>query len=135
VGGGSITWSNPRGNRAPHFLHGRKIGPHPVPRANGANGMLAWVFFFFVAFGSKVILATAMIYLILEEERGCPSCDAETALLRMGLPGRLLSLCSGGRVQKRWCPQCGWEGLTRSGTLNQPVSRQRGAIPRPTPER
>jgi hypothetical protein len=86
--------------------------------------MLLWVFFFFVAFGSKVILATAMIYLILEEDRGCPSCDAETLLMRMGPGGRALSLLSWGRVQKRWCPRCGWEGLTRTGTRNRPLSSE-----------
>jgi hypothetical protein len=95
--------------------------------------MLLWLLFFFIAFGSKVILAFAMIYLILEEERGCPSCDAETVLVRMGLGGRWLSFLTWGRVQKRWCPRCGWEGLTRTGTLNRPVatrpSRSRTTIP------
>jgi hypothetical protein len=83
--------------------------------------MLLWILFFFIAFGSKVILAFAMIYLILEEERGCPSCDGETVLVRMGLGGRWLSLLTGGRVQKRWCARCRWEGLTRTGTRNRPL--------------
>jgi hypothetical protein len=93
--------------------------------------MLIWIFFFFVAFGAKVILAFAMIYLILEEERGCPSCDAETILVRMGLAGRALSLLTFGRVQRRWCPRCGWEGLTRTGA---PARRTGlGAPPRRAP--
>lgn len=83
--------------------------------------MLAWLLFFFVAFGSKVVLAVAMIYLILEEERGCPSCDGETLLLRMRLPGRVLTALTLGRVQRRWCPRCGWQGLTRTGRLNRPA--------------
>jgi hypothetical protein len=36
----------------------------------------------------------------------------------MGPAGRLLSWLSRGAVQRRWCPRCGWEGLTRSGTLD-----------------
>ena len=84
--------------------------------------MLVWLLFFFIAFGSKVVLATAMIYLILEEERGCPSCDGETMLVRMGFFGSTLSRLTLGRVQKRWCPRCGWEGLTRTGRLNRPLS-------------
>jgi hypothetical protein len=84
--------------------------------------MLLWLLFFFIAFGSKVILATAMIYLMLEEERGCPSCDGETVLMRMGFLGGALSRLSSGRVQKRWCPRCGWEGMTRTGRLNRPLS-------------
>lgn len=101
---------------------------HRNTDSSNLGRMLAWLLFFFVAFGSKVLLATAMIYLILEEERGCPSCDRETLLVRMGPMGRIASLLSMGRVQKRWCPRCGWEGLTRTGTL-QPgavVSAGRG---------
>lgn len=87
--------------------------------------MLLWLLFFFIAFGSKVVLATAMIYLMLEEERGCPSCDEPTLLMRMGTLGRVLSTVSLGRVQKRWCPRCGWEGLTRTGRHNRPVATSR----------
>jgi hypothetical protein len=96
--------------------------------------MLLWIFFFFIAFGSKVILAFAMIYLILEEERGCPSCDQETALVRMGLAGRWLALLTGGRVQKRWCPRCGWEGLTRTGSVERTSRGQARPAP-PTQSR
>jgi hypothetical protein len=34
--------------------------------------MLTWIFFFFVAFGSKVVLAFAMIYLIFPSDRAHP---------------------------------------------------------------
>ena len=82
--------------------------------------MLAWIFFFFVAFGAKVVLAFAMIYLIFPSDRVCSECDGETLPIRMGPVGRSLSWMSRGAVQRRWCPRCGWEGLTRSGRLNRP---------------
>lgn len=83
--------------------------------------MLTWIFFFFLAFGAKVLLAFAMIYLIFPADRVCNECDGETLPIQMGPVGRLLSLLSLGRIQRRWCPQCGWEGLTRSGRLNRPA--------------
>ena len=79
-----------------------------------------WVFFFFVAFGSKVLLAAATIYLLLPKERQCDECDGETIPIRMGAVARGFSRVFAGKVQRRWCPQCGWEGLTRTGRLNPP---------------
>lgn len=79
--------------------------------------MLTWIVFFFIAFGAKVVLAFAMIYLIFPTDRVCSECDGETLPIRMGVVGRLLSWMSRGAVQRRWCPRCGWEGLTRSGRL------------------
>ena len=84
--------------------------------------MLMWICFFFLAFGAKALLAFAMIYLIFPADRVCNECDGETMLVQMGVMGRLLSALSLGRVQRRWCPHCGWEGLTRSGRMNRPGS-------------
>ena len=82
--------------------------------------LLYWLMFIFIAFGAKLLLAIAMIYLILSADRVCNVCDAETIPIRMGPVGRLLSWISRGAVQRRWCPRCGWEGLTRSGRMNRP---------------
>jgi len=81
--------------------------------------MLTWIFFFFLAFGAKALLAFAMIYLIFPSDRVCNECDGDTMLVQMGPMGRILSVFSLGRVQRRWCPRCGWEGLTRSGRMNR----------------
>ena len=83
--------------------------------------MLTWIFFFFIAFGAKVLLAFAMIYWMLSTDRVCNECDGETLPIQMGPFGRSLSMLSFGRVQRRWCPRCGWEGLTRTGRLNRPA--------------
>jgi len=94
--------------------------------------MLTWIFFFFVAFGAKALLACAMIYLIFPADRVCSECDGETLPIRMGVVGRTLSLASRGAVQRRWCPRCGWEGLTRSGRLNRPGTYAAEVPPEPT---
>jgi hypothetical protein len=75
--------------------------------------MYYWLYFFFVAFGSKVLLAAVMIYLLFPAETRCTGCDGETLLLRMGPAGRLASRLMLGRLQRRWCPRCGWEGMVR----------------------
>jgi hypothetical protein len=76
--------------------------------------MLFWLSFFFVAFGAKLLLALATIYLILPGERSCVQCDGETVAVRMGPAGRLLAAALRGTVERRWCPRCGWEGMSRA---------------------
>lgn len=80
--------------------------------------MLTWISFFFVAFFAKLGLAAAMCYLIFSADRTCDGCDSETLPVRMGAAGRLLNRLLLGRLQKRWCPRCGWQGITRTGSLN-----------------
>lgn len=75
---------------------------------------LTYALFFFVAFGAKVVLAAATIYLIFPSERECPQCDCETLPVRMGALGRGVSRLMLGTLQRRWCPRCGWEGTTRT---------------------
>ena len=77
--------------------------------------------FFFVAFGAKVVLAVAMIYLLFPSDRECPQCSAETLPLRMGAVGRFTRRLLLGTIQRRWCPRCGWEGTTRTGRSGRPV--------------
>jgi|SRR5690606_33587130 len=87
-----------------------------------------WLFFFFVAFGAKVLLAFVMIYLLLPTDQHCSHCDDETLLIRPSRLGRIGFALSRGRVQYRWCPSCGWEGLAkRSG-------RRRPKTPAHTPD-
>ena len=82
--------------------------------------MLMWLLFFFLAFGAKVVLAVAMIFLVLDSERDCAACATDTLPLQMTGWNRVLSVLSLGVVQRRWCPRCKWEGLTRTGRLNRP---------------
>jgi len=116
-------WFNPREHAGPGGVPerpasckegGKQTSQEPEP---SWYPMLMWLLFFFVAFGAKAILAVAMIYLMLESERDCANCACETIPIRMGGGGRALQALSMGYVQRRWCPRCGWEGLTRSGRM------------------
>ena len=77
--------------------------------------LLTWILFFLIAFVAKAGLAAAMCYLIFPDQRSCDQCDADTLPVRMGSLGRVLNLLMRGRLQKRWCPRCGWQGMTRTG--------------------
>jgi hypothetical protein len=75
-----------------------------------------YLLFFFVTVGAKLVMALVMIYYLLPADRRCPECDGETVLLGGGKGGRLRARLFFGRVQWRWCPRCGWEGMTRRVT-------------------
>jgi hypothetical protein len=87
--------------------------------------MLTWLFFFFVAFGAKALLAAATIYFLIPAERSCDGCDCETLPMQMGRGGRLASALTLGTLQRRWCPRCRWEGMTRTGHLRHPFALAR----------
>jgi hypothetical protein len=74
-----------------------------------------YLLYFFVTFISKAILALVVCFYIFPTERTCDGCDCETLPVRMGPVGRMASRLTGGRLQRRWCPRCGREGLTRAG--------------------
>lgn len=87
---------------------------------------LYWLFFFFVAFGAKVLLAFAMIFLLLPTDRSCNQCDEDTLLIRVNRLGRMGAALTFGLVQWRWCPRCGWEGLARRAPVLHPSQRPSG---------
>jgi hypothetical protein len=91
--------------------------------------LFTWIAFFFMAFIAKLLLAVAMCYFIFPAERTCDSCDAETLPVRMGAAGRLMSRLMLGTLQKRWCPRCGWQGITRTGRLPDAYATVPGVEP------
>lgn len=72
-----------------------------------------WLLFIFLAFISKALLAFVIIYLLLPGDRSCGHCNEETLLIRVNRAARLGFALALGRLQWRWCPRCGWEGLAR----------------------
>jgi hypothetical protein len=85
-----------------------------------------WLLFFFVAFGAKALLALVTIYYIFPSERSCPECDGDTLPLRMSAPGRLAARLMRGRIGRRWCPRCGWDGMVRT-ELHDPAAPEPAA--------
>lgn len=72
-----------------------------------------YLLFFFVTVGAKLLLALVMMYFLLPRERSCTGCDGDTLLLEGSRAVRLGTRLLLGRVQWRWCPRCGWEGMAR----------------------
>lgn len=91
--------------------------------------LMMWLLFFFLAFGAKALLAVVMIFLVLDSERDCASCATETLPLQMTGWDRVMSVLSLGYVQRRWCPRCGWEGLTRTGRMNRAGAESSAGAP------
>jgi hypothetical protein len=58
--------------------------------------------------GLRVMAVGVLALFIIRPVRGCPACFQDTAPLRK----RWLTLVSR-RMEWRWCPACGWEGLAR----------------------
>ncbi|CAN5816072.1 hypothetical protein BH23GEM6_BH23GEM6_08180 [soil metagenome] len=98
-----------------------------------------YTLFLFIAFGSKLLLALLMIYMLLPTQTSCNSCDEETLLIQPSGAGRFFNRLSGGRVQRRWCPRCEWFGFSRpiasasrprttGGRLRKPSPRDRPEI-------
>ena len=87
-----------------------------------------WALFFFVTVGAKLVLAVVMIYFLLPADRRCAECDEQTILLGGGRAGRLRTRLFLGRVHTRWCPRCGWQGLSRRVPDPEPVVPVTGAL-------
>ncbi len=56
----------------------------------------------------RVAIITAVAYLLLPRGSPCPHCGADMAAIRNRLFDRLLPM-----LQRRWCVECGWNGIVR----------------------
>src|SRR5437764_13763547 len=82
-----------------------------------------------VTVAMRVAIVTAVVYLLLPRGPLCPHCGIEMVPLRNRFLDRLLPA-----LQRRWCLECGWDGVARRGRA--PVARGRGLgsrNPPPTP--
>lgn len=80
-----------------------------------------------VTVAMRVVIVTAVVYLLLPRGPLCPQCGIEMAGLRNRFFDRLLPL-----LQRRWCLECGWNGVVRrTGTARARPSARR-STPRPT---
>src|SRR5947207_15014682 len=56
----------------------------------------------------RVAIVTAVVYLLLPRGPLCPHCGIEMVPLRNRFLDRLLPA-----LQRRWCLECGWDGVVR----------------------
>jgi hypothetical protein len=72
------------------------------------------VVFVFAVLGTKLIIALWVIYYLFPDTRTCPECAEQTIPLQMDWLERFCgSLLFLGKVRRRWCPECAWEGFAR----------------------
>jgi len=89
--------------------------------------LIVAVLLFTVLLRFAIILAVA--YLLLPKHARCPHCDAEMMPIRNRFLRRVVPW-----IERRWCMECGWNGVvrrSRTPTRRDPAPRP---APRPTPE-
>lgn len=73
----------------------------------------------------RVAIILAVAYLLLPRGPLCPHCGIEMVALRNRFFDRLLPA-----LQRRWCLECGWNGIVRR--VRAAPTRRRAATPRPS---
>src|SRR5256885_16140550 len=75
----------------------------------------------------RVAIVTAVVYLLLPQGPLCPHCNFEMVAIRNRALDRLVPA-----LQRRWCLECGWNGVVRrGGTPRRPRARGGAAAPPP----
>src|SRR2546429_9802581 len=78
----------------------------------------------------RVAIVTAVVYLLLPQGALCPHCNVEMVAVRNRVLDRLVPV-----LQRRWCLECGWNGVVRrgGGARARAPPRPRGPPPPPPP--
>src|SRR5205814_4155514 len=76
----------------------------------------------------RVAIVTAVVYLLLPQGSLCPHCNLEMVAVRNRVLDQLVPV-----LQRRWCLECGWNGVVRRVRSAHARSRKRSRAPRPTP--
>jgi len=76
----------------------------------------------------RVAIVTAVVYLLLPLGALCPHCNLEMVAIRNRVLDRLVPV-----LQRRWCLDCGWNGVVRRVRTARARTRQRPTVPRWTP--
>jgi len=76
----------------------------------------------------RVAIVGAVTYLLLPQGLLCPHCRAEMVAIRNRFFDRLVPA-----LQRRWCLECGWNGVVRRVQSAASRTYTRRPAPRPTP--
>jgi len=77
----------------------------------------------------RFIIITAVVYLLLPAGPLCPHCKVDMLSVRNRFIDTFLPM-----LQRRWCMECGWNGLTRRIRPAKTPSGSASRSPRPKPE-
>ena len=78
----------------------------------------------------RVAIVAAVVYLVLPLGPLCPHCKIEMVPIRNRFVDRILPM-----LQRRWCLECGWNGVVRRTRPARKRSEARPLSPRSTPPR
>src|SRR5205823_14534959 len=76
----------------------------------------------------RVAIVTAVVYLLLPQGALCPHCNVEMVAVRNRVLDRLVPV-----LQRRWCLECGWNGVVRRGRGAPAPTPKAPRAPRPPP--
>src|SRR2546421_13113719 len=76
----------------------------------------------------RVAIVTAVVYLLLPQGPLCPHCNFEMVAIRNRALDRLVPA-----LQRRWCLECGWNGVVRRGGPARGGAPQGAPAPPPRP--
>ena len=76
----------------------------------------------------RFVIVAAVVYLLLPRETRCPHCDAEMVPIRNRFVDSVLR-----KVERRWCMECGWNGVIRRPRRAPTPLDTRRRVPRTTP--
>src|SRR2546421_1863568 len=76
----------------------------------------------------RVAIVTAVVYLLLPQGPLCPHCNFEMVAIRNRALDRLVPA-----LQRRWCLECGWNGVVRRGGPPRPPAPHGAPAPPPPP--
>src|SRR5438105_4389104 len=76
----------------------------------------------------RVAIVTAVVYLLLPQGALCPHCNVEMVAVRNRVLDRLVPV-----LQRRWCLECGWNGVVRRVRSAHARTPKRPQAPRPHP--
>lgn len=76
----------------------------------------------------RFAIVAAVVYLLLPRSTRCPHCDAEMVPIRNRFVDRVLR-----KIERRWCMECGWNGVIRKVRPTPAPTDTRRQVPRPTP--
>jgi len=77
----------------------------------------------------RLTIVAAVVYRLLPRGPLCPHCQVEMVPIRNRFFDRLLPA-----LQRRWCLECGWNGIVRRIRAAPTRPRTSRPTPRPTPE-
>lgn len=77
----------------------------------------------------RLVVVAAVVYLLLPAGPLCPHCKVEMVSIRNRLFDVLIPV-----LQRRWCMDCGWNGIVRRIRGASKRTRTARRTPRTTPE-